>query len=155
MKKGMDLPITTSDELEALKNLLDETKTELQQTEYLYRQTEERASAIASELYQELVRAKQDADAALEENERLLEGLRAMTEALNVEQIWAGVVTVLKPILGFEHAFALMSINDQHDIAFRFGTDADAAQKVLHPGDPVALGLNRSDVIIIPRETGA
>ena len=24
MKKGMDLPITTSDELEALKNLLDE-----------------------------------------------------------------------------------------------------------------------------------
>ena len=130
----MDLPVTTSNELEALKNLLEETKAELQQTEYLYRQTEERASAIASELYQELVRAKQDADAALEENERLLEGLRAMTEALNVEQIWAGVVTVLKPILGFEHAFALMAMqNELLDVVA--STHPLFATAVWHPED--------------------
>lgn len=104
----MEQPATTS-EIEVLRRQLQKNEKELHLTQQLYRQTEERASQIASELYQELVRAKQDADVALKENERLLEGLRVMTEALNVEQIWAGVVTVLKPVLGFEHAFALMA----------------------------------------------
>ncbi len=107
----MERPAATSD-IEVLRRQLQQQEQELHLTQQLYRQTEARASQIASELYQELVRAKQDADAALEENERLLEGLRVMTEALNVEQIWAGVVTVLKPVLGFEHAFALMSSRD-------------------------------------------
>jgi len=48
-------------------------------------------------------------------------------------------------------AFALASINDQHALSFRFGTDSASSQDMLKPGDPVTLGLNRSDVIIIPR----
>lgn len=107
----MEQPATASD-IEVLRRQLQKNEKELHLTQQLYRETEERASQIASELYQELVRAQQDADAALKENERLLEGLRVMTEALNVEQIWAGVVTVLKPALGFEHAFALMAAHD-------------------------------------------
>ena len=50
-----------------------------------------------------------------------------------------------------ETAFALMSINDECDLAFRFGTDAISSQQVLRPGDPVSLGLHRSDVIVIPQ----
>ena len=45
----------------------------------------------------------------------------------------------------------LMSINDECDLAFRFGTDAISSQQVLRPGDPVSLGLHRSDVIVIPQ----
>ena len=51
-----------------------------------------------------------------------------------------------------ETAFALMSINDKHDLAFRFGTDSSSSQNMLQAGDQVSLGLNRSDVIIIPQD---
>ncbi len=67
--------------------------------------------------------------------------------------VFSGVVREF--VFQGETAFSLMSINDQHDLAFRFGTDANSAQTVLRPGEPVALGLNRSDVIIIPREDPA
>jgi hypothetical protein len=50
-----------------------------------------------------------------------------------------------------ETAYALTSISDKHDIAFRFGTDSSSSQDSMQPGDPVSLGLNRQDVIIIPR----
>lgn len=50
-----------------------------------------------------------------------------------------------------ETAFALMALNDRHQLAFRFGTDAASAQNELRPGDRVSLGLNRRDVIVIPR----
>jgi hypothetical protein len=49
-----------------------------------------------------------------------------------------------------ETAFALMSINDKYNLSFRFGTDASSWQNALQPGDSVSLGLNRSDVIVIP-----
>ena len=48
-------------------------------------------------------------------------------------------------------AFALASISEQHNLSFRFGTDSSSSQDSLHPGDPISLGLHRSDVIIIPR----
>ena len=48
-------------------------------------------------------------------------------------------------------AFALASIGEQHNLSFRFGTDSSSSQDTLHPGDPISLGLHRSDVIIIPR----
>ena len=51
-----------------------------------------------------------------------------------------------------ETAFALISINDRYSLAFRFGTDASSSQNMLQPGNPIALGLNRSDVIIIPQD---
>lgn len=67
--------------------------------------------------------------------------------------VFSGVVREF--VFQGETAFALMSISDQHEIAFRFGTDANSARNVMRPGDPVALGLNRSDVIIIPRDASA
>ncbi len=51
-----------------------------------------------------------------------------------------------------ETAFALMSINDKYNLAFRFGTDSASSQNVLQPGDQVSLGLHRSDVIVIPED---
>ncbi len=50
-----------------------------------------------------------------------------------------------------ETAFALTAINDEVELAYRFGTSSLASQYALHPGDPIALGLKREDVIIIPR----
>ena len=54
-----------------------------------------------------------------------------------------------------ETAFALMSIDDRFSLSFRFGTDSDSLNQLLQPGDAVALGLSRRDVIVIPREEGA
>lgn len=51
-----------------------------------------------------------------------------------------------------ETAFALMSVNDQCDLAFRFSTDSSSSENILQSGDRVSLGLNRSDVIIIPQD---
>ena len=49
-----------------------------------------------------------------------------------------------------ETAFALMAIDDEQNLAFRFGTDASSSEQLLKPGEPVSLGLHRRDVIIIP-----
>ena len=54
-----------------------------------------------------------------------------------------------------ETAFALMSINDRYNIAFRFNTDSSSSQNILRPGDQVSLGLKRNDVIIIPAESNS
>ena len=54
-----------------------------------------------------------------------------------------------------ETAFALMAIDDRFSLSFRFGTDSDSLNQLLQPGDAVALGLSRRDVIVIPREEGA
>ena len=51
-----------------------------------------------------------------------------------------------------ETAFALATISGQHTLSFRFGTDALSSQNSLKPGDPVALGLNRADIIVIPND---
>lgn len=67
--------------------------------------------------------------------------------------VFSGVVREF--VFQGETAFALMSISDQYEIAFRFSTDANSSQNILRPGDPVSLGLNRSDLIIIPREDNA
>ena len=50
-----------------------------------------------------------------------------------------------------ETAFALMSINDKHDLSFRFGTDSSSSENAMQPGERISLGLNRKDVIVIPR----
>ena len=50
-----------------------------------------------------------------------------------------------------ETAFALVSIGDTHTLSVRFGTDSSSSQETMKPGDPVSIGLNRSDVIIIPQ----
>jgi putative spermidine/putrescine transport system ATP-binding protein len=50
-----------------------------------------------------------------------------------------------------DSAFAIASISDKYNLSFRFGTDSITSQTVIQPGDPITLGLNRSDVIIIPK----
>lgn len=64
--------------------------------------------------------------------------------------IFSGVVSEF--VFQGETAFALLSINDQYKLAFRFGTDSSSSQNILQAGDQVSLGLNRSDIIIIPQE---
>lgn len=49
-----------------------------------------------------------------------------------------------------ETAYALVTIGDNVELAYRFGTDSTSAQQSLKPGDPISLGLNRRDVITIP-----
>ena len=49
-----------------------------------------------------------------------------------------------------ETAFALVSIADRYELSIRFGTNSSSFQNVMKPGDPVSLGLNRDDVIVIP-----
>lgn len=61
--------------------------------------------------------------------------------------------TVREFVFQGETAFALMSINDKYNLAFRFGTDSSSSQNVLQPGDQVSLGLNRRDVIVIPQDS--
>jgi len=63
--------------------------------------------------------------------------------------IFSGIVSEF--VFQGETAFALMTINDQYKLAFRFGTDSSSSQNVLQTGDRVSLGLNRSDIIIIPQ----
>jgi putative spermidine/putrescine transport system ATP-binding protein len=72
-------------------------------------------------------------------------------EAVDSEKsiIFSGVVRDF--VFQGETAFALMSVNDTYDLAFRFGTDSSSSQNILQAGDQVSLGLNRSDVIIIPQ----
>ena len=62
--------------------------------------------------------------------------------------VFSGVVREF--VFQGESAFALVSISDEHDLSFRFGTDYSSYQNMMSPGDKVALGLNRRDVIIIP-----
>ena len=62
--------------------------------------------------------------------------------------VFSGVVREF--VFQGETAFALMAINDKYSLSFRFATDASSWQNALRPGDQVSLGLNRSDVIVIP-----
>jgi putative spermidine/putrescine transport system ATP-binding protein len=74
-------------------------------------------------------------------------------QAVDTEQtiVFPGVVRDF--VFQGDTAFAVTSISDKHDLAFRFGTDASSSEHSMQPGDQVSLGLNRADVIIIPRAT--
>jgi putative spermidine/putrescine transport system ATP-binding protein len=74
-------------------------------------------------------------------------------QAVDTEQtiVFSGVVRDF--VFQGETAFALTSISDEHDLAVRFGTDASSSEHSMQPGDPISLGLNRTDVIVIPRAT--
>ena len=45
---------------------------------------------------------------------------------------------------------ALVAVDDDTELAVRVGTGATVDPVVRNVGDPVALGLDRKDVIIIP-----
>ena len=72
-------------------------------------------------------------------------------EAIDAEQTITFTGVIRECVFQGDTAYALASINDQHALSFRFGTDSSSSQDTLQAGDPVSLGLNRSDVIIIPR----
>jgi len=76
----------------------------------------------------------------------------ANKEAVDSEKtiVFSGVVRDF--VFQGETAFAMMSINNKYNLAFRFGTDSSSSQNTLQAGDQVSLGLNRSDVIIIPQD---
>ncbi|MGI9319342.1 MAG: ABC transporter ATP-binding protein [bacterium] len=50
-----------------------------------------------------------------------------------------------------ETAFALVSIAGKYDLSVRFGTNSSSSQNAMQPGDTVSLGLQREDVIVIPK----
>ena len=64
--------------------------------------------------------------------------------------VFNGVVS--ESVFQGETAFALMALDDDYSLSFRFGTDSGSQQQLLKPGDPVSLGLSRRDLIVIPRE---
>ena len=73
-------------------------------------------------------------------------------EAIDPEKTIAFSGVIREFVFQGETAFALMTLNDRHNLAFRFGTDSASWQNALQPGDMVSLGLHRSDVIIIPQD---
>ncbi len=50
-----------------------------------------------------------------------------------------------------ETAFALVSLTDQYELSVRFATHSSSPQFGIQTGDPIILGLNRDDVIMIPQ----
>lgn len=51
-----------------------------------------------------------------------------------------------------ETAFVVMTMADGQQVSFRFGTDSSSTENSLQPGQTVSVGLNRQDIIIIPRD---
>ncbi len=51
-----------------------------------------------------------------------------------------------------ETAFALVTVEGDHELAVRFGTNSAFTHDAMQPGDRIALGLHREDVIVIPRD---
>ena len=60
--------------------------------------------------------------------------------------------TVVESVFQGETAFVLMAIDGDTEVSVRFGTGSEDTKGALKPGDRVSLGLNRDDVIIIPRD---
>lgn len=60
--------------------------------------------------------------------------------------------TVIESVFQGETAFALVALNDGTELAVRFGTGSTARTDFLRTGDQVSVGLQRDDIIIIPRE---
>ena len=74
-------------------------------------------------------------------------------DAVDTDQtiIFSGVVREF--VFQGDTAFAQASISKEHSLSFRFSTDSLSSQNIMQPGEPVSLGLNRRDVIIIPKDS--
>lgn len=51
-----------------------------------------------------------------------------------------------------DSAFVVMSINEHDSLSFRFGTDASETSSYLQIGQPLMVGLERKNVIVIPTD---
>ena len=71
-------------------------------------------------------------------------------EAVDAEKTIVFDGTVREFVFQGETAFALVAVDETHELSVRFGTDSASTQNVLQPGDRVSLGLHRADVITIP-----
>ena len=60
--------------------------------------------------------------------------------------------TVVESVFQGETAFALVSIEDGSELSMRFGTGSTDKMVSLVPGDKISVGLQRKDVILIPRD---
>jgi len=49
-------------------------------------------------------------------------------------------------------AFVVMSINDQHSLSFRFSTDASSSSASIQTGQQIGVGLERHNIIVIPKD---
>lgn len=49
-----------------------------------------------------------------------------------------------------DSAFALITVAEKHELSVRFGTNSASFQNALQSGDKISLGLNLSDITIIP-----
>ncbi|UCC53559.1 MAG: PAS domain S-box protein, partial [Anaerolineaceae bacterium] len=94
---------TLQNKIKQLEAQLEAVKEEVTTAKRLGLAAEERAT----ELYLDLVRTQEESRINAAESDRLLDGLRALTEALDVEQILTGMLDVLQEVLEFEHAFIL------------------------------------------------
>ncbi len=71
-------------------------------------------------------------------------------ETVDPEKTIAFDGTVREFVFQGETAFALVAVDDRHELSVRFSTDSASSQNELQPGDRVSLGLHREDVITIP-----
>jgi len=104
----MTEPESLQNKIKQLEAQLEAVKEEAAIAKRLGLAAEERAN----ELYLDLVRTQEESRINATESERLLDGLWAMTEALDVEQILTGMLSVLRKVLEFEHAFILIEDAD-------------------------------------------
>ena len=58
---------------------------------------------------------------------------------------------VIESVYQGETAFAQVSISEDHQLTVRFRTDASARKFLLEPRNSMERGLNRTDIILIPR----
>jgi len=103
-----------------------------QEEVYSAKQDKLTAEERAKELSLDLIRTQNEAKEHLLESENLLDGLRGLTEALDVEQIFKGMLEVLQRVLVFEHAFVVAS-RDQGQFKIVAATDTLFAGSVWQP----------------------
>lgn len=65
--------------------------------------------------------------------------------------VFSGVV--IEFVFQGDTAFVVMSINDTDILSFRFGTDSSATSSYLQVGQQISVGLERRNIIIIPKDT--
>jgi len=88
---------------EARFHQIENLKVQLRQAQNQQLAAEERAN----ELYLDLVHSQENAKQNTKETEILLEGLKSLTEALDKDEIYDGMINAFRRLLGFEDAFVL------------------------------------------------
>ncbi len=82
------------------------------------------------------------------------ERLFVLTDDTGVqEQTFVFEGRVRETVFQGETAFAMMTIEDQHNLSVRFGTSTTSISNQLMPGDRVSVGLHREDAVIIPGDS--